>query len=108
MNIKTLDREIMGYAVEKAVEADEETVSMRFIVSNARLVNGKAPFALVDVEVLISGVAFDIYGVQARPRPGGGTLIYLPTFKDVGGAWLPAVRLPEEVRRPLTGAFCIF
>jgi hypothetical protein len=87
---------------------DGETGSMRFVVSNARLINGKEPFALVDVEVEISGIVFDIYGMQARPRPAGGTLIYLPTFKDAGGAWRPAVRLPEEVNRPLTGAILHF
>ncbi len=55
-------------------------------------------FALVDVEVWVADVTFEIMGVQARRTPGGKTAVGLPTFKDGGGAWRPAIRLPDEVR----------
>lgn len=88
--------------------AEVETVPLTFAVSNARAVDSKILFALVDVEVQIAGVAFDIIGVQARRLPEGGTAVCLPTFKDEGGIWRAAIRLPEEVRAPLADAVLIF
>jgi hypothetical protein len=102
------NHDITAYNAGVTAEPVEETVSMQFVVRNPRLISGTTPFALVDVEMNICGASFDIYGIQARPRPGGGTLIYLPTFKDADGAWRPAVRLPEEVHSPLTGAILQF
>ena len=54
---------------------------MNFTVSNARSVDSKTLFALVDVEVAIAGIAFEIFGIQARREPGGCTSIRLPTYK---------------------------
>ena len=88
--------------------AEADTVSVTFTVSNARPVDSKVLFALVDVEVQIAGVAFDIMGVQARRLPEGGTSVSLPTFKDEGGVWRPAIKLPDEVRAPLADAVLIF
>jgi stage V sporulation protein G len=85
-----------------------ETVTITFIVRNARPVDSKTLFALVDVEVQIAGIAFDIMGVQARRLPDGGSSICLPTFKDEGGTWRPAIRLPDEVRGPLADAVLTF
>ncbi len=85
-----------------------ETVTVTFTVRNARPVDSKTLFALVDVEVQIAGVAFDIMGVQARRLPDGGSSICLPTFKDEGGNWRPAVHLPDEVRGPLADAVLTF
>ena len=68
-----------------------ETVS--FTVTNARAVDSKTLFALVDVEMRIAEVAFEILGVQARRGPGG-TAIELPAVRDPGGVWRPAIRLP--------------
>jgi len=87
---------------------DADTVSVTFTVSNARRIDSKILFALVDVEVQIAGVAFDIMGVQARRLPEGGTSVALPTFKDEGGIWRPAIKLPEEVRAPLADTVLAF
>ena len=85
-----------------------DTTPVIFRVRNARPVQGKDLFALVDVEVLIGGVAFDILGVQARREPGDRTSVRLPTFKDADGTWRPAIGLPEEVRCPLADAVLTF
>jgi hypothetical protein len=77
-------------------------------VCNARAIGGKAVFALVDVELLIEGVAVVIRGVQARRIRDGGTSIHLPTFKAADGSWLPAVELPAELRGPLADAVLQF
>lgn len=86
---------------EYASDLDRETVS--FSIIDARPVDSKALFALVDVEMRIAGVAFEILGVQARRNPGG-TAIELPAVRDTGGAWRPAMRLPPELRKPLADA----
>ena len=83
----------------------DETVRLRCTVSNARRIDSRTVFALVDVEVELAGGAV---GVQARREPDGRTAVALPTFKDHGGAWRPAVRLPDEVRRPLGDAVLAF
>lgn len=86
---------------EEAADRDCETVS--FTVGNARPVDSKTLFALVDVEMRIAGVAFEVLGVQARRTPAG-TSIELPAVRDQGGTWRPAIRLPPELRKPLTEA----
>jgi hypothetical protein len=78
------------------IEAGCELVT--FTVANARPVDAKTLFALVDVEIQIAGVAFTIRGVQARRIPNGGTSVELPTFKDSGGIWRAAVQVPELQR----------
>jgi hypothetical protein len=90
--------------MDSAICVDAETTTLTFIVHNARAINSKALFAMVDVEVQIAGVTIDIVGVQARRLLDGGTSVSLPTFKDEGGVWRPAIRLPEEVRGPLADA----
>jgi hypothetical protein len=85
-----------------------DTAPIRLTVSNARAIDAKTLFALVDVEVVIADIAFDVLGVQARRLPEGGTSVHLPTFRDTDGAWRPAVRLPEEVRGPLADAVLVF
>ena len=88
------------------IEAD--TVQVTFRVRNAHAVQARDLFALVDVEVLIGGVAFDIFGVQARREPHDRTSVRLPTFKDANGVWRPAIGLPDEVRGPLADAVLTF
>lgn len=85
-----------------------DTAVLTFVVSNARRVDSKTLFAMVDVEVQLAGVAFLIQGVQARRLPQAGTSIHLPTFKDVDGGPKTAIVLPEEVREPLTDAVLAF
>ena len=91
-------------------DSESETVAINFTVSNARPIDSKTLFALVDVEVAIAiaGIAFDILGVQARREPDGCTSIRLPTYKDATGAWLPAIRLPAETHAPLADAVLAF
>jgi stage V sporulation protein G len=89
-------------------DAEADTTPLIFTISNARPVTGKFLFAMVDVEMQIAGVAFDILGVQARRLPEGGTSICLPTFKDADGTWRPAIRLPDEVSAPLADAVLTF
>ena len=81
---------------------------MTFAVTNARPIESKTLFALVDVEVQLAGVSFLIPGVQARRLPEGGTSVHLPTFKDTDGVSRPAILMPEEVRGPLADAVLIF
>jgi hypothetical protein len=73
--------------MDSAICVDAETTTLTFIVHNARAINSKALFAMVDVEVQIAGVTIDIVGVQARRLLDGGTSVSLPTFKDEGGVW---------------------
>ena len=87
---------------------EAETAPVTFRVSNARPVHARDLFALVDVEVLVGGVAFDIFGIQARRESGEKTSIRLPTFKDADGSWQPALRLPDETRGPLADAVLTF
>lgn len=91
---------------DDATDPGCETVS--FTVSNARPVDSKTLFALVDVEMRIAGVAFEILGVQARRGAGGGTSVELPAVKNTGGSWRPAIRLPPELRTPLAEAVLAF
>ncbi len=70
-------------------------------VLNARPVASKTLFAMVDIELLIEGVSFVICGVQARREPDGGSAVRLPTYRGTDGSWLPAVKLPEELRGPV-------
>ena len=89
-------------------DLEAETVAVNFTVSNTRSVDSKTLFALVDVEVAIAGIAFEIFGIQARREPGGCTSIRLPTYKDATGAWEPAIRLPAETHAPLADAVLAF
>ena len=89
-------------------DAMADTIPVTLRVSNARPINAKDLFAMVDVEVLVGGVAFDIQGVQTRREPDGRTSVRLPTFKDADGVWRPAIKLPDEVRGPLTNAVLDF
>jgi stage V sporulation protein G len=86
----------------------DDTTQVTFTVSNARPVTSKTIFALVDVEVQIAGIVFGVMGVQARCEADGRTSIRLPTFKDSGGTWRPAIGLPDEVRVPLAEAVLAF
>lgn len=88
-------------------ETEPDCAPVMMTVTNARLVESKSLFALVDVEMRIAGVAFEILGVQARRMPNG-TAIELPAFKDTGGTWRPAIRLPPELRGPLADAVLQF
>jgi stage V sporulation protein G len=85
-----------------------DTAILTFVVSNARRIDSKTLFAMVDVEVQLAGVAFLIQGVQARRLPQAGTSIHLPTFKDIDGGPKTAIILPDEVREPLTDAVLAF
>ena len=58
----------------------------------------KSLFALVDVAMEIAGIEVSILGVRARHEPDEQTSICLPTFKNAGGSWQAAIRLPQEVR----------
>jgi len=64
---------------------DASTVSITVSVTNARAVQSKSLFALVDVEIEIAGVTFGIHGVQARRYPDGGTSVNLPPVRDLDG-----------------------
>lgn len=85
-----------------------DTAVVTFTVSNARRVNSKLLFALVDVEMTISGVPLLICGVQARRLPIGGTSVHLPTFRDTDGKPQTAIYLPEEAKAPLAEAVLAF
>lgn len=54
-----------------------------------RPVQARDLFALVDVEVLIGGMAFDIFGVQAHREPDYRTSVPLPTASgdQRSGCW---------------------
>jgi hypothetical protein len=90
---------------DNQTESGAELVT--FTVANARPVDSKSLFALVDVEMQIAGVTFEIRGVQARRIANGGTSVELPTFKD-GPIWRAAIGLPDELRGPLADAVLQF
>jgi hypothetical protein len=79
----------------------DEMVAVRFTVHDARPVTGKAIFALVDVEMHVGGISFDILGIQARTEPDGRTSVRLPAFRDTDGSWRAALRVPPELAAPL-------
>jgi len=87
---------------------DASTMSIAVSVTNARAVQSKSLFALVDVEIQIAGVTFGIRGVQARRHLDGATSVNLPTVRDLDGVWRPAICLPDEVRAPLADAVLVF
>ena len=89
-------------------EGQFDTALVTFSVTNARAINSKVLFALVDVEMQIAGVCFSILGVQARNAPNGCTAVHLPTYRDTNGEWRSSVRLPEELRQPLADAVLAF
>lgn len=84
------------------------TAALTFAVSNARRIESKTLFAMVDVEVQVAGVAFLIQGVQARRLPQAGTSIHIPTFRDIDGGPKTVIILPDEVREPLADAVLAF
>lgn len=94
--------------MELGSEDEADTTAVRFTVGNARRVESKSVFALVDVAIEIAGVELSILGVQARREPDEKTSVRLPTFKDANGSWQPAIQLPEEVRGPLADAVLTF
>jgi stage V sporulation protein G len=79
-----------------------------FSVTNARAINSKFLFALVDVEMQVAGVCFAILGIQARNAPNGCTSVHLPTYRDTNGEWRSSVRIPDELREPLADAVLAF
>lgn len=85
-----------------------DTAVLTFVVSNARRIDSKTLFAMVDVEMQFAGVAFVIQGVQARRLPQAGTSIHLPTFKDINGDPKTAIVLPDGVHEPLANAVLAF
>jgi len=91
-------------ADQKGCEAGMECTSITCTVRNARPVESRLLFALVDVDVEIAGVTIAISGVQARRLTSGGTSVHLPTYKGPDGIWYAAVTVPDEVRAPLTRA----
>ncbi len=93
-------------AAEDQMDSGSEVVT--FTVSNARAIDSRSLFALVDVEVQAGGIVCSIRGVQARRIPDGGTSVHLPTYKDSNGTWQPAITMPEELRGPLADAVLQF
>ncbi len=81
---------------------------MTFTVRDARAVESKTLYALLDVDVEIAGVVLVICGVQTRRVPQGGTSVHLPTYKGADGIWHPAIRLPAAARAPLADAVLTF
>lgn len=91
---------------EKATS--DESAVMTLAVHNARPIDSKTLFALVDVELEIAGVALLICGVQARRLARGGTAVHLPTYRGTDGAWHAAIRLPPDLHAPLAEAVLAF
>lgn len=65
--------------------------------------------ALVDVELLLDGVAFMLHGIQVvsvrHPETGeDATAVDLPRYRAPNGSWRPAVSLPEELEGPIADA----
>lgn len=94
--------------MERGRDGEADTTAVRLTVGNARRVESKSVFALVDIAIEIAGVEFSIFGVQARREPNEQTSVRLPTFKDADGNWRPAIQLPEEVKAPLVSTVLAF
>lgn len=84
--------------------ADDENALVTCTVRNARPVDSRSLFALVDVDIEIVGVMLTICGVQARRMTSGGASVHFPTYKGTDGVWYSAVKLPPELHAPLTRA----
>lgn len=89
-------------------EPDTDVAPVKIIVRDARAVDSRVLFALVDVDLEVGGIVFSILGVQARRLPSGGTDVVLPTFRSEDGKWRPAIQLPEELQNPLITAVLLF
>ena len=89
--------------------ADEaaETQCVTFTISDARVVNSKNLYALVDVEIDVAGIPFRILGVQIR-HTGHGLAVFLPTQRDFRGVWKPVVDMPQELLEPLSNSVMDF
>ncbi len=87
--------------------ADDDVERVTFTIANPRTVSSKRLYALVDVEVQVSGLSFRIVGVQIR-HAGGGLSVHLPTHRDVSGIWRPVIEMPDELCGPLANAVMEF
>ena len=74
---------------------ESEPISISIL--NLEQVHSKSVYALMDIELALNGVSFRIHGVQARHVAGGGTSIYLPTYRTASGTWRAALSLPSEI-----------
>jgi hypothetical protein len=75
-----------------------ETISVRFEVQAVLPVRGKGRLvAMARVEVEIAGVSLTLQGFTVRTRPDGGVECHAPAYRDLDGAWPPAVVLPPEL-----------
>jgi stage V sporulation protein G len=74
-----------------------DTESVNISILNLQPVHSKTVYALMDVEIVIHGVAVVLHGVQARHVSGGGSSIHTPTYRAADGSWKTAVTLPREL-----------
>ena len=83
-----------------------ETETVAITIINARAAQSKSLYAFCDVELAISGVVFQIHGVQVRHArldlsEIGGTEICLPTYRNEAGIARPSISLPPEIREKI-------
>lgn len=70
---------------------------VQITITAVRPVSGRAIFAFIDVELVISGVALTIHGLQARHARPHGTSVHLPTYRAEANTPKLAVTLPTEL-----------
>lgn len=87
-----------------AANLTAETTRVTVTVQNARPIEAKSLFALVDLELDIDGLVVSILGVQARRSAAGGTEVGMPRFRQADGSWTDAVVLPDELWRSVVTA----
>lgn len=81
-----------------------DTVSVTVSVVSLTPVASKITLlALADVEIEVAGAVFTLHGVQLR-ADGEHTKVTMPQYRDPGGAWKPALSLPEELKGPIGDA----
>lgn len=83
-----------------------ETETVTITVLSARAAQTKTVYAFCDAELVISGVVFQIHGIQVRHARRdlsdiGGTEVCLPTYRDEAGISRPSLSLPPEIREKI-------
>ncbi len=78
-----------------------DIASVTFQVEHVEKVNAGRLVALATVLINVDGVELRIQGVRIMSTPTGVLMVEAPRFRRPGGEWVPAVTLPEELKRAI-------
>lgn len=80
-----------------------ETIQVMMEVLSIQPMRSGDLVALADVEVSFDGIIFTICGVQVR-ADAKRTEVLLPKYRAPNGDWVPAIKMPDELREPMADA----